>query len=151
MSNIHADNSGSSGAPTPAETSEHAAGDERASHERTDSARLSRVRALADLLDTKYGVPGAPIRFGFDAILGVVPVVGDTATLLIGLYPVFEALRSRARKRTIARMLANLGIDWLLGLVPFLDLALDVAFKANTRNLRLLERELEVTGTPGPH
>ncbi|MEO0715991.1 MAG: DUF4112 domain-containing protein, partial [Planctomycetota bacterium] len=70
--------------------------------------------------------------------LGIVPVVGDTATLLIGLYPVLEALRSRARKRTIARMLANLGIDWLLGLVPFLDLALDVAFKANTRNLRLL-------------
>ncbi|MEO0605563.1 MAG: DUF4112 domain-containing protein [Myxococcota bacterium] len=143
MSNIHADNVGSSGASTPIGASEHAARAAPASDEGTDSARLSRIRALANILDTKYGVPGTPIRFGFDAILGVVPVVGDTATLLIGLYPVLEALRSRARKRTVAKMLGNLGIDWLLGLVPFLDLVLDVAFKANTRNLRLLERDLK--------
>ncbi len=103
------------------------------------------MRAVADLLDTKYHVPGTPIRFGFDAIVGLVPVVGDSATLLIGLYPVLEAVRAGARKRTLAKMLANLGIDWLLGLVPLVDLVLDVAFKANTRNLRLLERDIERT------
>lgn len=101
------------------------------------------MRTLADLLDTKYRVPGTRIRFGLDAVLGLVPVLGDTATLVLGLYPVLEALRIGARKRIIAKMVGNLGIDWLVGLVPLLDVVLDVAFKANTRNLRLLEREME--------
>ena len=106
-------------------------------------AALQRTRILADLLDRRFRVPGTGIRFGYDAIIGLVPVVGDTATMIIGLYPVMEARRLKVGKRIIARMLTNLGIDWLIGLVPILDIFLDVAYKANLKNARLLETALQ--------
>lgn len=112
-------------------------------HRHSDASRtLARIAWLADQLDTVFRIPGTNIRFGFDSIIGIVPVVGDTATLLIGLYPVMEASRLGVRKRVIGRMLANLGVDWLIGLIPLVDLVFDVAYKANIRNLRLLEAEL---------
>lgn len=107
-----------------------------------ETAALVRARRLADLMDRQYRLPGTNIRFGLDPIIGLLPVVGDTATAIISAYPVVEAIRLNARKRTILRMALNLGIDWLIGLVPLLDLVLDVAFKANVKNLRLLEAEL---------
>lgn len=109
---------------------------------RDRQAALDRSRRLADLLDQRFRAPGTRIRFGLDAIVGLIPVIGDTATLLIGLYPVAEGVRWGVRKRTIARMLWNLLFDWLIGLIPLIDIVLDVAFKANLRNARLLEREL---------
>lgn len=110
---------------------------------------LLRVRRLADLLDSRYRVPGTNIRFGLDAIIGVIPGVGDTITALMGGSIVLEAARLGARRRTIARMLLNLGIDWLVGLVPVLDLILDVAYKANNRNARLLLEELAGSSDAG--
>ncbi len=107
---------------------------------------LRRVRALANLLDQRFRLPGTPVRFGYDSIVGLLPVVGDSATALIGLYIVVEAVRLGTRKRVVARMLLNIVVDWLLGLVPLLDIVLDVAFKANLRNARLLERELRRGG-----
>jgi hypothetical protein len=106
------------------------------------SRDLARVRWLAQVLDARFRLPGTSIRFGFDAIIGILPGVGDTITLVIGAYIIWVALRRRVRSSIIARMLGNLVIDWLVGLVPLIDLVLDVAFKAHLRNARLLEREL---------
>lgn len=103
---------------------------------------LTRVRRLAHWLDSRFTLPGTSIRFGFDTLLGLLPVVGDTATAAVGLFPVVTAVKLGVRKRVVAHMLFNLGADWAIGLVPGVDLVLDTAFKANLRNARLLEKEL---------
>lgn len=103
---------------------------------------LMRVRLLADLLDQRFRIPGTSIRFGLDALIGVLPFVGDTVTAIAALYPVAEAVRLGVRGSVIVRMLVNVGFDWLIGLIPLVDLVFDVAFKANMRNLHLLEREM---------
>ena len=103
---------------------------------------LTRVRCLADLLDQRFRIPGTSIRFGLDALIGVLPLAGDTITAVAALYPVAEAVRLGVRTSVIVRMLVNVGLDWLIGLIPLVDLIFDVAFKANMRNLHLLEREI---------
>jgi len=110
------------------------------------AAALKRVRRLAELLDTQFTLPGTPVRFGFDALLGLIPIAGDTAAGIMGLYPIFESRRLGVRWSIILKMLLNLGIDWLVGLIPLVDLIFDVVFKANVRNLELLERALEGAG-----
>ncbi len=103
---------------------------------------LRRAQRVARLLDEQFRIPGTGYRIGYDAIVGLLPVVGDTLTLIVGLYPIIEGLRLGVRRRTVIRMLMNLGVDWLLGLIPVLDVVLDAAYKANMKNVRLLEREL---------
>ena len=98
---------------------------------------LARARRLADLLDTRFSAFG--VRFGLDNLIGLVPGVGDTVTAALGAYPILLAQRHGLGKTVQARMAGNLVVDWLVGLVPGLDLVFDVAFKANIKNLRLLE------------
>ena len=93
-------------------------------------------------MDTRYRVPGTEYRFGLDPIISLLPVVGDTASLVISLYPILEAGRAGVRRRVLVKMLANLGLDWLVGLVPVVGVIPDAWYKANTRNLELLEKEL---------
>src|SRR5687767_13416258 len=97
---------------------------------------LQRVRQLANVLDTKFSIAG--IRFGFDAIIGLIPGVGDVATLLAGLYPLYVAQKHGIGLPTRARMLSNLLLDAGLGAVPLLGDLFDIGFRANTKNLRLL-------------
>jgi hypothetical protein len=119
---------------------------------------LKRVRFVADLLDQRFKLPGTQIRYGYDAIIGLLPGIGDTLTAVIGFYIVLEAIKHHARGGVVARMVLNLAIDWLIGLIPVADLFFDVAFKANLRNARLLEQELasrqnviaEQLGSAGP-
>jgi hypothetical protein len=103
-------------------------------------ADLERVRRLANLLDSKFSVAG--VKFGLDAIVGLVPVVGDVATLLTGLYPVYVAQRHNVSWLTRARMLGNLVVDAAVGAVPLVGDFFDVAFKSNQKNLKLLEKAL---------
>ncbi|MEQ8912024.1 MAG: DUF4112 domain-containing protein [Pseudomonadales bacterium] len=103
---------------------------------------LERVRTVSSWMDTRYRVPGTSYRFGLDPIISLLPVVGDTASLLISVYPILEAKRAGVRRRTLAKMLANLGLDWLVGLIPLIGVIPDAWYKANTRNLKLLEKEL---------
>jgi hypothetical protein len=106
---------------------------------------------LAHLLDDTFVIPGTGIRFGLDAILGLVPGVGDALSAGMGLLPVIIAHRFGLGRRLVLRMLANLAVDGLVSLIPVLDLVLDVAFKANIRNLRLLEEALAASdGTEPP-
>jgi len=100
------------------------------------------IERLADLLDTRFGVPGTPIRFGLDSVIGLLPVAGDTVTLAIGSVMLLEAKRLGLGKRVMLGMAANLLIDWLIGLIPVADIVLDVWFKGHQRNLRLMREAL---------
>ncbi|PJK28813.1 DUF4112 domain-containing protein [Minwuia thermotolerans] len=106
-------------------------------------ADMARVERLARLLDSEFRVPGTGLRFGLDGLLGLLPGVGDTATLLMALYLVAEARRLGASFATILRMLFNVVLDWLVGLIPFVGDIFDFGFKCNRRNVDLLRRDLQ--------
>ncbi len=102
----------------------------------------SRSAALARLLDSQFEIPGTGVRFGIDAAIGLIPGIGDTISAAIGSLIIAEAVQLGVRKPVIAKMAANLAIDWVIGLVPIAGDVFDVMYKANMRNLDLLEREL---------
>ncbi len=108
---------------------------------RNSQRDMENVQRLAELLDTEFSFGG--IRFGLDAIIGLLPVVGDSISLLIGLYPIYVAQQHKLGFFVRGRMLLNLVFDWLIGLVPFLGDLADVGFKANIRNADILRRALE--------
>ena len=110
--------------------------------------RIARIDALATLLDTAFVVPGTNIRFGLDALIGLVPGVGDAITTAISLYIVNEARALGAPRLLVARMLANVAVDGLVGAVPLVGDAFDVAFRANRRNMALLRDHLDKTEGP---
>jgi hypothetical protein len=103
---------------------------------------------LADGLDSRYKIPGLPVRFGWDSILGLVPGLGDLVTTIPAAIFLVEGWRLGARKRVLARMGVNSALDLTLGGVPLLGDIFDVYFKANRRNLALLEAELAGTIPP---
>jgi hypothetical protein len=112
-----------------------------------DSAsRLLRLDRLADLLDTRFRIPGTPIRFGLDGIIGLVPGLGDAAGAVLSLYILIESRAMGASWWAIARMLLNIGIDFLVGLIPILGDIFDIGWKANRRNVALLRRHLARRG-----
>lgn len=105
---------------------------------------LSEVRSLAWLLDNSIPVPGTGgRRFGIDALIGLVPFVGDVVSGGIGLFIVWRGSRLGLPRVVVLRMLANTAIDFVIGSIPFIGDAFDLWFKANTRNLGLMERHLE--------
>jgi len=101
---------------------------------------LARLRRYADWLDSGIQIPGLGWRIGFDAILGLVPGVGDTAGAVLGGWVCVEALRMGVSAPTLARMLLNLALDSTVGAVPVLGDLFDFVWKANVRNIELLER-----------
>ena len=105
--------------------------------------RIARLDALANLLDTAFIIPGTNVRFGFDAMIGLVPGIGDAITTLISLYIVHEARELGAPRHLVARMLANVALDGVVGAVPFLGDAFDVMWRANRRNMALLRKHFE--------
>lgn len=104
---------------------------------------LRTARALAGLLDTAIRIPGTRFRIGLDPLLGLIPGLGDVAGAAMAGYVVIIGSRSGAPAPVLFRMLANVGVDTVLGAVPLLGDLFDVAWKANVRNLKLLERYLE--------
>jgi hypothetical protein len=113
--------------------------------------RVARIGALSRLLDTAFVIPGTNIRFGLDALIGLIPGIGDAFTTAMSLYIVNEARALGAPRVLIARMLANVAVDGLVGAIPILGDAFDVAFRANRRNMALLLGHFDrsqVRGTP---
>ncbi len=104
--------------------------------------RAASIRGLSRLLDSAVRIPGTNIRFGIDSIVGLVPGVGDVATAAISGYIILSAARVGAPASVLTRMLLNLGTDTLVGAIPVLGDLFDVAFKANVRNVALLEKHL---------
>ena len=109
----------------------------------TRQERIARIEALAVLLDTAFIVPGTNFRFGFDALVGLVPGIGDALTTALSLWLVKEAHALGAPRHLIARMLGNIAIDGVAGAVPFLGDVFDLVWKSNRRNLHLLRRHIE--------
>jgi hypothetical protein len=108
--------------------------------------RLARLDMLASLLDTAFVVPGTNIRFGFDALVGLVPGIGDALTTAVSLYIVHEARQLGAPWHVVSRMLANVALDGVVGAVPILGDAFDVMWRANRRNVALLREHFERKG-----
>ena len=109
-------------------------------HER-DEAREGarrRVAALAVLLDSAFVVPGTSVRVGLDPLVGLIPAAGDAISAAASLYIVYEGWRLGASRGQVAAMLGNVAIDALAGVVPGLGDVVDMAFKANMRNLAIL-------------
>ncbi|SHH78044.1 DUF4112 domain-containing protein [Marivita hallyeonensis] len=104
--------------------------------------RLARMQTLARRLDSQFRIPGTRIRFGWDSVLGLVPGLGDLITVGPAALMIVEAYRLGVRKRTLIRMGANAAADFVLGGVPVIGDAFDLFFKANRRNLALVEADL---------
>lgn len=104
---------------------------------------LARLEALAKVMDSAFKIPGTEIRMGFDALLGLVPVVGDAIAGAISSYLIWEAKRLGVSKLVLGRMAANTAIDTALGAIPIVGDMFDVAYKSNTKNVALLRRHIE--------
>ncbi|GCE80011.1 DUF4112 domain-containing protein [Komagataeibacter oboediens] len=122
-----------------APTAAHAAG----SHDiRQEVARL---RRLATLLDAAFRIPGTKARWGLDTLIGLLPVGGTALMLLPSLYIVWKSWRLGVGRPTLARMLANVVVEAAADLVPVLGDVFDTAFKADLRNVTLLEQHFGLT------
>ena len=105
----------------------------------SDKRGLREIEFLAKLMDSRFRVPGTDIRFGLDALIGLIPVAGDLSTLAVSGYMLLILARNGASGFLLARMVLNVLIDTVVGMIPFLGDVFDVAFKANIRNLRLMQ------------
>lgn len=100
--------------------------------------RLTRLRLLADWLDTRFKGPFG-IRFGLDPLIGLVPFLGDVVTTIISVYILIEASKLGCSPSVLARMGINIAIENLLGQLPILGALFDFIWRANDKNLRLIE------------
>jgi hypothetical protein len=98
---------------------------------------------LAHVLDDWFRIPGTSIRFGMDGILGLIPGLGDVLTGLASCIIVIAAWFRGVPYITLARMVVNLGLDVVIGAIPLLGDAFDIAWKANRRNYALMTRHLQ--------
>jgi hypothetical protein len=108
-----------------------------------DPRRLARLRRIGWLLDSSIPVPGTRYTLGIDQLVGLVPGLGDLLGGVFSLYIIVEAARIGVPRGLLARMGWNVAVDTLVGEVPILGDLFDIAFKANIRNLALLDGYLE--------
>lgn len=111
-----------------------------------DADRAASVRTLARMLDSAVRIPGTGIRVGAESVFGLIPVVGDIAGAAFSGYIVLASARLGAPASAIVRMMVNIGIDTLVGAVPVLGDMFDVGWRANMRNVELLDSHL--SGSP---
>ena len=110
----------------------------------TDPASVrQRIEGLEHLLERMVVIPGINRPVGLDVILDFIPGVGPTVAAALGSYMAWEARNLGMSKWQIGRMAGNIGVDWLLGLIPFVGAVPDFFFRSNTRNLRMIKRHLD--------
>lgn len=102
-----------------------------------------RIEAMEALLERSFTLPVINRQFGLDFLLGLVPVVGDIIAAVMGSWLVWEARNLGMPKWKIARMFGNIGVDLVVGAVPFIGDAADFVFRSNSRNLRIIRRHLD--------
>jgi hypothetical protein len=120
---------------------------DRTTSTRRTTPQLGRARTLARLLDRSIRVPGTSFRFGLDPVLGLLPVGGDVIAAVGSGYILYVAWRNGAPAPMLRRMLVNVAVDTLVGSVPVLGDLFDAGWKANSRNLGMLEEWLGETPT----
>jgi hypothetical protein len=107
-------------------------------NEKSRRAILKQLNALAWLLDNSIPLPFINYRIGVDAVIGLVPGIGDMAGLLISSYIVLQAARLGVPRATLTRMVINIALEGAVGIVPLVGDLFDATFKANARNVQLL-------------
>jgi len=108
-----------------------------------ETGTLDRYRGLARLWDNLLRIPGTPVRLGWDALLGLIPGLGDAAGGLLGAYGLWVAWRLGAPAAVLTRMFLNVVVDVTLGVVPLAGDLFDIAWRSNSRNVALVDRWLE--------
>lgn len=103
----------------------------------------ARVEALERVMERLVTIPGTKYKVGLDVILDFVPIAGPTAAAAIGAYLAWEARNLGMSKMALTRMAGNIGIDWLLGLIPWVGAVPDFFFRSNTRNLKIIKKHLD--------
>jgi hypothetical protein len=106
-------------------------------------SRMQGLRQLARLLDAAVRIPGTEIRFGLDALLGLIPGAGDIAGGVLSTFIIVQAAKLGAPGAVLARMVMNVAVDSIVGAVPILGDLFDIGWKSNMRNAQLLERYVE--------
>jgi hypothetical protein len=106
----------------------------------------NRLERLAWLLDSSIPIPGTRLSIGLEALIGLVPFIGDLVGVLASCYILAEAARLGVGRRVLARMAFNIALEGLVGLIPFAGDVFDAAYKANQRNVRLLSAWLDHPG-----
>jgi|SRR5919112_5816901 hypothetical protein len=109
-------------------------------------SRLQGLRTLTKLLDSAFQIPGTRMRFGLDALVGIVPGIGDAIGAIFSAVIVFQAARLGVSRATLTRMMGNVALDTIVGEIPLLGDLFDAGWKANTKNLALLEAHLQQPG-----
>lgn len=112
-----------------------------------ERGRVERLHGLARILDSAFVVPGTRFRFGLDALIGLIPGVGDLIGAGLSAFILVEAARVGIPKSVMLRMGWNVAVETVVGAIPFAGDLFDAAYKANNRNIRLLDRYL---ATPEP-
>lgn len=110
---------------------------------RDPQAVRQRVEAMEKVLERVFVIPGINRPVGLDSLVGLIPVVGDIATALMGGYIVWEARNLGMSKWQLSRMAANVGIDTALGAVPLAGDLFDFLWRSNTRNLKIIRKHLD--------
>ena len=105
----------------------------------TQNASMKNIAQLTRLMDKQFTIPGTNFRFGLDGIIGLIPGVGDVSTFAVSCYLLTLMAKNGASGYVMARMVLNVLIDTLIGSIPFIGDLFDFAFKANSRNLRLMQ------------
>jgi Domain of unknown function (DUF4112) len=109
--------------------------------------QLAQLEWLADLLDSRFVIPGTNVHFGLDGVIGLVPVVGDLISALISFYLISQASRLGLSPWVKTRMVWNVTLDTVVGAIPVLGDMFDVSFKSNRRNIALAKRYLAKHGS----
>src|SRR5215213_3223048 len=104
----------------------------------TQADSVARLEALATLLDSAFIIPGTKQRVGIDALLGLIPGIGDAVSTALSAYIIWEARQLGLPRWKIARMIGNVALDTTLGAVPLAGDMFDVLFRANKRNMRIV-------------
>ncbi len=112
-------------------------------------ATLKRLERFSRFTDSSIGIPFTRFKFGIEALIGLIPGIGDLAGLILSSYILFEAQRLGVGSQLKSRIIINMLIDFVGGLIPFFGDIFDAYFKANTRNTQLLKRYLSESANAG--
>ena len=111
--------------------------------------QVERLKLLTRLLDNAFQIPGTQFRIGLDAIVGIIPGIGDAIGAVFSTFIVFQAARLGVSRATLARMMGNAVLDTIIGAIPLLGDLFDAGWKANTKNMALLEAHLDRPAATG--
>jgi len=105
-----------------------------------DAKKLKWVKSISHLMDSQFRLPGTNLRFGLDPILGLVPFLGDLSTFAVSGALVLTMARHGASRNVVIRMVVNIILDLVIGSIPVLGSLFDFGYKANERNVKMLQR-----------